>query len=119
MKIINKAIISLATLTCLILSGCNGEAIHFKHNEKKFNRKNIDFSMGREVSATASGFQLLLFFPFNVNERQQIAYQSIKSQARRDYITNIRITESWTYAFIGTIYKTRIDATAYPYKNKD
>ena len=37
----------------------------------------------------------------------------------RDYITNIKVEESWTYAFIGTVYTTTIKAMAYPRKIVD
>ena len=30
--------------------------------------------------------------------------------------TDIKVTESWTYAFVGTIYTTKMTATAYPKK---
>ncbi len=36
--------------------------------------------------------------------------------AGNDYITDIKIQESWTYAFVGTVYTTAYTAMAYPEK---
>ena len=33
-----------------------------------------------------------------------------------EYITDIKVEESWTYGFVGTAYTTKITATAYPKK---
>ena len=120
MKMINKTIVGLATLTSLILSGCSGTAIHFEDDVKrKVNVENVDFTKQEKFSSSASGFQLLLFIPIEINSRHQRAYQDLRNQAGKDYLTNIRITESWTYAFVGTVYTTKLEATAYPYKDKD
>ena len=51
-----------------------------------------------------------------VNDRHEQAYNALKGQANGDYITDIKITESWTYALVGTIYTTKLTATAYPKK---
>ncbi len=120
MKILNKTIVGLATLACLILSGCSGTPIRFGDDVKrKVNLANVDFTRGEKISASASGFQLLLLIPIEINSRHQRAYQDLRSQAEGYYLTDIKITESWTYAFVGTIYTTKLQATAYPYKKKD
>lgn len=114
MKLINKGIIEFAVLACLILSGCSGRPIHFGNSDQQINRRNIDFSKGRELSAEASGFQLLLVIPININDRHERAYQMLRAQAGSDYLTEIKVKESWTYALVGTIYTTRLEAKAYP-----
>jgi hypothetical protein len=101
----------------VLLAGCYSAPIRFGgSNDISFDRTSVDFSKGREIVASASGFQLLLFIPINVNSRQESAYQQLRAIAGRDYITDIRIEESWTYGLIGTLYTTTIKATAYPHK---
>ncbi len=63
---------------------------------------------------TRCGFQLLLFIPININDRHARAYQRLREKAAADYLTDIRVQESWTYALVGTVYTVRMDATAYP-----
>ena len=75
---------------------------------------NADFSKGRNISAKKCGFQLLLFFPIGVNDRLHIANSLLISQADGDYISDVKVTESWMYGLIGTKYCTKLDATAYP-----
>ena len=116
MKIINKNIARFFTLFCLVLSGCTGKPINFGNFDQEVNRANIDFSKGVDISGQASGFQLLLVIPLNVNDRHERAYQILRAQAGRDYISDIKIKESWTYGLVGTLYTTRIEAKAYPYK---
>ncbi len=106
------AIIMLAT-AALLLTACSGTPMN---TTQQVDTANIDFSRGRKVSASASGFQLLLFIPISINSRHERAYRSMLSQANGDYVTDIKIDESWTYAFVGTIYKTTIEGMAYPQK---
>ncbi|WP_194436895.1 hypothetical protein [Vibrio fluminensis] len=68
------------------------------------------------VSASASGFQLLLFIPININDRHERAFNEIKYQAGDGLIGNIQVKESWTYGFVGTQYTTTIVADVYPRK---
>jgi hypothetical protein len=35
-------------------------------------------------------------------------------QAGGDFISDVKVQESWTYGFIGTLYCTRLEAMAYP-----
>ncbi len=101
-------------LICFFLTGCAGKPIKFVSSD--IHSDKIDFSKGRPIHATASGLQLLLFIPININDRHDRACQLLKAMAGNDYISNVKIQEEWTYAFVGTIYKTTISATAYPYK---
>jgi hypothetical protein len=40
----------------------------------------------------------------------------LRAQAGSDFISDIKIKESWTYGLVGTVYTTRLEAKAYPYK---
>lgn len=110
----HKQIISslLITVISLLMVGCAGKPILFQSvpPQKYENVKD----KGREISASASGFQLLLLIPIDINDRHERAYQLLRAQAGNDYLTNVRIEESWTYAFVGTSYKTTLKATVYP-----
>ncbi len=115
MKSLIKLAISVVFITFIFSIGCAGKPIRFGVVEQQDNI-NIDFTRGRTLSASASGFQLLLFIPININDRHERAYQILRGQAGNDYITDIKIQESWTYAFVGTVYTTTIKAMAYPRK---
>lgn len=92
--------------------GCMGTKVQFA--DAPLDR--LDLTRGRTITATSSGFQLLLFIPIGVNGRHAEAYERLKKEAGSDYITDIKIQESWTYAFVGTVYHTTMTATAYPDK---
>lgn len=96
-----------------LLVGCSGTPIRFANANQYLGQGDIDVSTARNISAKAGGFQLLLFIPININDRQERALQSLMAQAGADYVTNIAINESWTWAFVGTVYKTTLTATAY------
>ncbi|MBI5016792.1 MAG: hypothetical protein HZB55_15070 [Deltaproteobacteria bacterium] len=44
--------------------------------------------------------------------------QELMQRAGTDYVTDVKIEESWWYGFVGTEYCTRLEATAYPYVEK-
>ncbi len=102
----------LAILVLIIFSaGCAGKAVQIESIADQA----YDASKGREVETSASGFQLLLLIPIMINSRQERAYQALRNMASDDHvITNVRVQESWTYAFVGTVYKTTMRATLYP-----
>lgn len=111
-----KQIFNMLTITILTvwLTGCSGKPITFKSIDPKSYAEVKD--KGRTITASASGFQLLLVIPIGINTRHESAYGQLLAQANGDYITDVKIEESWTYAFIGTVYTTTITATAYPKK---
>lgn len=111
-----KQIFNMLTITILTvwLTGCAGKPITFKSIDPKSYAEVKD--KGRTITASASGFQLLLVIPIGINTRHESAYGQLLAQANGDYITDVKIEESWTYAFIGTVYTTTITATAYPKK---
>jgi hypothetical protein len=50
-----------------------------------------------------------------INGRQARAYQYLLMNAGGDYITDVKVKESWVYGFVGTAYCTELEATVYPY----
>ena len=93
-----------------ILSACSGAPVKLGPEvDVKY-----DSTRPRQISAEECGFQLLLLIPIRANSRAVRAYQALKVQAGEDYIADIKITERWTYAFVGTVYCTTMEATAYP-----
>lgn len=100
----------------ILLAACSGTPIKTGVANQKIDTANVDFSKGRKISGSASGFQLLLLIPININVRHKLAFQTLLDQAGGDYVTDIKIDESWTYALVGTVYKTTIEAMAYPQK---
>lgn len=100
----------IATFSMAVM-GCTGAPVMFK----SMTEQNYDATKGRTITAGACGFQLLLFIPININNRQQQAYTKLIRQAGNDhYVTDIKVQEKWTYAFVGTVYCTQLEATAYP-----
>lgn len=113
-----KTICRLATVglavACLLLVACSGAPMRTETGNLQVDAESVDFSKGRTISASASGFQLLLLIPISINNRHERAYRILLGQASGDYVTDIKISESWTYALVGTVYKTTLEATAYP-----
>lgn len=116
MKTPNSLLMVWLVLCSLSLVACTGMPVHTGVNNKHIDTANVDFSKGRRVSGTASGFQLLLFIPININNRHVRAYELLLAQASGDYISDIKVDESWTYGLVGTVYSTSIEAMAYPVK---
>jgi hypothetical protein len=101
----------MVALCLAVLSACSSTPV--KINEE-VDQAEIDMTKGRHLRAQAAGFQLLLVIPINVNSRQARAWEQLKQYAGADYISDVRITERWTYGYVGTAYTTIIEATAYP-----
>lgn len=116
MKTIGRFAVFGFAIACLLLAACSGAPIKTGATNQQVDAAEIDFSKGRKISASASGFQLLLLIPISINDRHERAYRILLSQAGGDYITDIKIDESWTYALVGTVYKTTLEAMAYPQK---
>lgn len=109
MKTKHKIMCLLIACTFLTLIGCAGTPITLK----SFPAKDIIQTSSRPISAQACGFQLLLFIPININSRLEQAYSALQEEAGNDKIANLRIEEYWRYAFVGTVYCTRLTAIAY------
>ncbi|MSQ21518.1 MAG: hypothetical protein EXR39_18755 [Betaproteobacteria bacterium] len=93
------------------LLGCSGTPVKLAGVTKT---DSIDRTKGRQISSSASDFQLLLLIPININSRHERAFQDLQRQTGGDQMADIKITESWAYAFVGTMHTTTIEATAYP-----
>ena len=116
MKTISRFTIVGFAMACLLLAACSGAPIKTGVTNQRIDTTEIDFGKGRKISASASGFQLLLLIPISINSRHERAYRILLAQAGSDYVTDIKINESWTYALVGTVYKTTIEAMAYTRK---
>jgi uncharacterized lipoprotein YajG len=101
----------LVLAASIALAGCAGPSVKIGNAT---DISQLDLSKGRTITASASGFQLMLLIPISINGRQERAYEDLRAQAGDDVITNVKITESWSYAFVGTVYQTTFEATAYP-----
>jgi hypothetical protein len=107
-------IAAAATVACaVLLAGCAGTPANFAPKGVT-DVAQIDTTKGRKISSEASGFQLLLLIPIKVNSRHVDAYQGLVDQAGDGVLADITVTESWKYAFVGTIYTTTMEATVYP-----
>ncbi len=104
-----------AALALHILAGtllaCSGDPMRIN---SVTDQAEIDKSQGRKITAKAAGFQLLLVIPIMVNSRHERAWQALLEKAGNDAITDVRITERWVYAYVGTSYTTILEATVYP-----
>jgi len=110
MKSISRISILLLILVMTLNIGCAGQPLNINTTLNQ----EYDKSKGRTISITANSFQLFLLIPIMVNSRQARAYDALMKEAGNDYVTDIKIREEWQYALVGTIYKTTIEATAYP-----
>lgn len=98
-----------------LLAGCQGLPLDLSKRSVT-DRAQVDSYKGRRIAGEASGFQLLLLIPIAVNGRYQNAYNELLRQAGDDLLSDVTVTESWQWGFVGTLYTTRIEATAYPRK---
>jgi len=103
------------TMMCVVLfilaAGCVGAPVTFKSlTDVKY-----DATKGRTVSGSACGFQLLFFIPIKFNDRHERAYAELLNDAGPGYyVTEISVSERWTYGLVGTAYCSDLKATAYP-----
>jgi hypothetical protein len=93
-----------------MLSACSGAPVQLG---PELNVK-YDSTQPRQISADSCGFQLLLVIPIDINGRALRAYERLKAQAQDSYITDVKVTERWYYALVGTVYCTEMQALAYP-----
>lgn len=120
MNTVHRRTLSIAGMLLVSsLAGCTGNPVRVGQVDQPLSGGRIDYSRGRTISASASGFQLLLFIPISINDRQERAYSILRGQSGGDYITDVKVKESWIYALVGTVYKTTLEATAYPHKTSE
>ncbi len=108
-------LVAIFIASILFLQGCAGTPVSLGVSDG-FDRASYDMENPRKVTASARGFQLLLFIPISINDRHARAYSAIEAQAAGGLIADVSVRESWTYAFVGTIYRTTIEASVYPRK---
>ena len=108
MKTFSKILMAIFVMA---LFGCSGYPVKV---ESVTDQTTIDKTQGRKISAQASGFQLLLLIPININSRHERAYQALMDRAGNGRIADLNVIESWTYALVGTLYTTTMEATVYP-----
>jgi hypothetical protein len=101
---------STVATALLLVAGCTSTLVSLPVGPVP----HYDETKPRHITAEASGMQLLLFFPILVNSRYDRAWEELKGHAGRDYITDVTVQDSWTYAFVGTVYTVRLEANAYP-----
>ncbi len=100
----------MVLLLCMVTVSCVGTPVTFKSLvDQKY-----DINKSRTITADACGFQLLLLIPIRVNDRAERAYSSLIAQAQYEHVTDIKVKETWNYAFVGTVYCTVLEATAHP-----
>lgn len=113
MKTLYKAFMGM--LLAGLLLGCSGDPIRIPNTTDQ----PFDKAKGRKISAWAAGINAFIPpFPYPnswLTSRQARAYEALLKQAGGDYVTDVIVTERWNWvAFLGTIAKTKIEATAYP-----
>ena len=74
----------------------------------------LDRSRGEILEGSSSGFHLLVLFPIAINGRYERALADLKEKAGDRVLTDFKVEEYWRYAVVGTVYGTKITATAYP-----
>jgi hypothetical protein len=94
----------------IVFAGCAGVPVNFNSMPEQPH----DATKGRTITASACGFQLLLVIPISINDRAKRAYSELVGASGGDYMTDIKVNETWTYAFVGTVYCTEMQAMAYP-----
>lgn len=102
-------LVLLGTL-CITLAGCTCAPVTFK----TLTNEQYDMNKGRTITASACDMQLLLIIPIKTKSRLAEAYEELMQKAGHDAVTDVKIQESWYYAYLGTIYCTDLEATAYP-----
>lgn len=112
MKIVE--IVGIAVLASISF-GCAGTKVHFADAPMD----KLDLSRGHTVTGRASGVHLFNLIPLGVNNRQVRAYEQMKQSAGDDYLTDIKVRDSWCcMGVIGEKYGTTLTATAYPDKSR-
>ena len=110
MRWFKNVVITVALVAAIASAGCHGTPVTIESPPNV----SYDSSKGRLVSASATGFQLLLLIPISINDRHERAYEALQVQVGDDYLTDVKIQESWTYALVGTLYTVKMVGTAYP-----
>lgn len=73
-----------------------------------------DTARRRDISQRACGFMLGGAIPIGMSDRYRRGYEGLVAQAPGEYVTDVRVQEALTYAFVGWRYCARFAATAFP-----
>jgi hypothetical protein len=73
-----------------------------------------DATRPRFLSSSACGFILFAVLPFNLHNGVERASAQLATQAGGDYLTDVKIGSSWSYALVGTVHCVQMQAVAYP-----
>jgi len=65
----------------------------------------------RPAQGWGCGVLLFNFIPIGVNERAEKAYQRALESVAATTLIDVRVTERWSWIFVGFKFCTRIDAT--------
>ena len=99
-----------ATLLAVVgILGCASQQVNLSSHAQGA----YDPSSRQQISSRGCGFQLFSLIPIVVNSRADRAYRALVEQAPDSYITDVKVSERWTYAYVGTVFCTQLDATAY------
>ncbi len=90
----------------MIASGCSGVPVSIGSRVSG----PVPTGPVRQVDSKNCGFHLLGLIPIMVNDRQSRAYEGIEMQAAGGFITDVRVTESWSWWFIGIGVCTSLNA---------
>ena len=101
---------ALACLLAASAAACQSTPVRFE--TPRAADTSVAAGPGRPVDAEECGFQLLLLIPIGVNSRQIRAFQVLKGAAGGAQLADVKMTESWTYALVGTVYCTKFTAVA-------
>jgi hypothetical protein len=111
MKILSRSsLLALPIALCMAIAACTGTPVTFM----TLTNEHFDMNKGRTITASACDMQLLLIIPIKTKSRLAEAYEELMQKAGHDAVTDVKIQESWYYAYLGTIYCTDLEATAYP-----
>lgn len=102
-----------AVLLALVGAGCVGTPVHFADAPME----KLDLARGHKVIGKASSLLLFEVIPIGVNSRQSRAYERMKDEAPFEYLTDIKVQDSWKFVFIGFKFSTIMTATSYPAKS--
>jgi len=109
MKTIVRKLLLIQFILASVISGCASDPITIK----SYQAKDLILTSGHQVSSEACGFQLLMLIPIKINSRYERAFDDLIELAPNEAITSLSIQEDWTYCYVGTLYCTKLRATAY------
>jgi len=108
---VKKVIRIISTISILILVGCSSIP------QRTGALPGKDYEVVGNAKGSAGGFMLLQLIPIMHNSKIQRAYEEAVRARNGDDLINLKISESWFWAYIGNGYKTTIEGDVIKYKN--